>query len=129
MLFSRESAQEISSCRSWQTGCGRCGCPSMCPKTSWPLSWTYGNPASTAMRITSASPPPRCFRYADHLDVSLDYLYGRPDDPRCKMYSNKPDLGKLHPEMNKFIEMCFDPKSPMNKRLKKALVQMQAETK
>ena len=29
--------------------------------------------------------------------------------------------------MNEFIEMCFDPKSPMNKRLKKTLVQMLEE--
>ena len=69
-------------------------------------------------------------RYADYFDVSLDYLYGRTDDPRGKVYSNEPDLGKLHPEMNEFIEMCFDPKSPMNKRLKKTLVQMlEEETK
>ncbi len=69
-------------------------------------------------------------RYADYFDVSLDYLYGRTDDPRGKVYSHEPDLSKLHPEMNEFIEMCFDPKSPMNKRLKKTLVQMlEEETK
>ena len=69
-------------------------------------------------------------RYADYFDVSLDYLYGRTDNPKGKVYSNEPDLRKLHPEMTEFIEMCFDPKSPMNKRLKKTLVQMlEEETK
>ncbi len=33
-------------------------------------------------------------------------------DPKGRVYSNEPDLGKLHPEMNELIEMCFDPKSP-----------------
>ena len=68
-------------------------------------------------------------RYADFFDVSLDYLYGRTDNPKGKVYSNEPDLEKLHPEMNEFIEMCFDPKSPMNKRLKKTLLQMLEEEK
>ena len=62
--------------------------------------------------------------YADFFNVSLDYLYGRTDNPKGKVYSNEPDLEKLHPEMDEFIEMCFDPKSPMNKRLKKTLLQM-----
>ena len=66
-------------------------------------------------------------RYADFFDVSLDYLYGRTDNPKGKVYSNEPDLEKLHPEMDEFIEMCFDPKSPLNKKLKKTLLQMLAE--
>ena len=32
-------------------------------------------------------------------------------------------------EMEKFIEMCFDPGSPVNERLKSTLVQMLSETK
>ena len=39
-------------------------------------------------------------------------------------YENKPKVEKIYPEMEKFIEMCFDPGSPMNERLKSTLVQM-----
>ena len=65
--------------------------------------------------------------YAYYFDISLDYLYGRPDRPKGKVYSNEPDLGKLHAEMNEFIERCFDPKFPINKLLKMTLVQMLEE--
>ena len=45
------------------------------------------------------------------------------------MYENKPKVEKIYPEMEKFIEMCFDPGSPVNERLKSTLVQMLSETK
>ena len=32
-----------------------------------------------------------------------------------------------YPEMEKFIEMCFDPGSPMNEKLKETLKQMLKE--
>ena len=62
--------------------------------------------------------------YADHFDVSMDYIFGRTDNPQGKLYENKPKVEKIYPEMEKFIEMCFDPGSPMNERLKSTLVQM-----
>lgn len=71
--------------------------------------------------------PKVLLRYADYFDVSLDYLYGRTDDPRGKLYANEPDLGKLHPEIREFVERCFDPESPMSSRLKKTLVKMLEE--
>lgn len=61
---------------------------------------------------------------ADYYDVSLDYIFGRTDNPQGKLYENKPKVEKAYPEMEKFIEMCFDPGSPMNERLKLTLVQM-----
>ena len=49
------------------------------------------------------------------------------DDSRGKMYYNVSNPGKLHLEMNEFIEMCYAPKSPMNKRLKRTPVQLLEE--
>ena len=62
--------------------------------------------------------------YANYFDVSLDYIYCRTDNPQGTHYENKPKVEKIYPEMEKFIEMCFDPGSPMNERLKSTLVQM-----
>ena len=61
---------------------------------------------------------------ADYYDISLDYIFGRTDNPQGRLYENKPKVEKAYPEMEKFIEMCFDPGSPMNERLKATLVQM-----
>ncbi|MBQ3191951.1 MAG: helix-turn-helix transcriptional regulator [Oscillospiraceae bacterium] len=66
-------------------------------------------------------------RYADYFDVSLDYIFGRTDNPQGKLYENKPKIEKAYPEMEKFIEMCFDPGSPMNERLKESLLRLMKE--
>ena len=36
-------------------------------------------------------------------------------------------IEKAYPEMDKFIEMCFDPGSPMNEKLEETLKQMLKE--
>ena len=79
-------------------------------------------------------PVPEIFiKYADYFDVSMDYLYCRTDDPRGKQYEFQPKILQEkagdNKEMRKFIEMCFDPKSPVNGRLKEALFQMLNEGK
>ena len=66
-------------------------------------------------------------QYADHFDVSMDYIFGRTDNPQGKLYENKPKVEKIYPEMEKFIEMCFDPGSPMNERLKESLLRLMKE--
>ena len=77
-----------------------------------------------------ASPPfETMLRYADYFDVSLDYIFGRTDEPRGKIYEYRPKLEKSYPEMEKFVEMCFDPDSPMNERLKETLIKMLKEAK
>lgn len=68
-------------------------------------------------------------RYADYFDVSTDYIFGRTDNPQGKLYECKPKLEENNPEMKKFIEMCFDPKSPMNDRLKQTLLEMLGDEK
>ena len=62
-------------------------------------------------------------RYADFFDVSLDYIYGRTDKPQGKLYEYKPKI-EDNAEMQEFIEMCFDPDSPMSGKLKDMLLQM-----
>ena len=79
-------------------------------------------------------PVPEIFiKYADYFDVSMDYLYCRTDDPRGKQYEFQPKILQEkagdNKEMREFIEMCFDPKSPVNGRLKEALFQMLNEGK
>ena len=66
-------------------------------------------------------------RYADYFDVSMDYIFGRTDNPQGKLYEYKPKIEKSDPQMKKFVEMCFDPTSPMNARLKETLLQMLGE--
>ncbi len=67
--------------------------------------------------------------YADYFDVSLDYIYRRTDNSQGKLYGYKPKIEQTDPEMAKFEEMCFDPKSPMNDRLKKTLLDLLGEVK
>lgn len=68
-------------------------------------------------------------RYADYFDVSMDYIFGRTDNPQGKLYECKPKIEQTDPEMKKFVQMCFDPKSPMSERLKETLLQMLGEAK
>ena len=63
-------------------------------------------------------------RYADYFDVSLDYIFGRTDKPQGETYEFKPKAAPEREEIRRFIEMCFDPKSPMNEKLKEALLRM-----
>ena len=70
-------------------------------------------------------------KYADYFDVSMDYLYCRTDEPRGKLYDYQPERLKgkniQNQELRDFIEMCFDPQAPVNKRLKEALFRIMEE--
>ena len=61
-------------------------------------------------------------RYADYFDVSLDYIFARTD-------KFKPKAAPEREEMRRFIEMCFDPQSPMNEKLKETLFRMMEENR
>ena len=73
--------------------------------------------------------PETILRYADYFDVSMDYIYGRTDNPQGTQYECKPKIEESDPEVGRFIEMCFDPGSPISERLKETLTRMLKEAK
>ena len=66
-------------------------------------------------------------RYADFFDVSLDYIFARTDKPQGMTYKFNPQYTPEKAEMRRFIEMCFDPESPMHDKLKETLLRMMEE--
>lgn len=68
-------------------------------------------------------------QYADFFDVSLDYIFGRTENPQGKLYQYNPKIIEDNKEMREFIEMCFDEKSPFNSRLKEAMLKLLEEQK
>ena len=95
-----------------------------------------GVPQSSIYRYEQGQsvPSPKTFRwYADYFDVSLDYIFGRTDKPQGKLYSYEPQTLKIkaekQKEMQEFIEMCFDPKTEANAKLKTLMLQMMEEKK
>ena len=80
---------------------------------------------------TGVSSPPLnvLIWYADHFDVSMDYIFARTEKPQGKLYDYRPKFIESNEEFKQFLEMCFDPTSPMNDRLKQALFEMMQEAK
>lgn len=68
-------------------------------------------------------------KYADYFDISLDYIFGRCDTPQGKLYEAKPPVVNDSPAIKQFVEMCFDPESAINAKLKDILVRMLQEEK
>jgi transcriptional regulator with XRE-family HTH domain len=66
--------------------------------------------------------------WADYFDVSLDYLCCRTDQPQGKLYECKPKVCINGDDMKKFLDMCFDPTSPYNGKLKEAILNMMEES-
>ena len=66
--------------------------------------------------------------YADHFDVSMDYIFGRTDQPQGKLYDYQPEKIKEKlankQDWNEFVEACFEPGSPMNEKLKEMILKM-----
>jgi len=65
--------------------------------------------------------------YADYFDVSMDYIFGRTAKPQGKQYDYQPKI--FNEDMKQFVEMCFDPESPMNDKLKQTLLRLMEEEK
>ena len=79
-----------------------------------------------------AVPPPKVLLwYADFFDVSMDYIYHRTDQPQGKLYENKPKvieaLTQDNKELRQFVDMCFDPSSPVSEKLREILAEALAE--
>ena len=79
----------------------------------------------TAVNIPSY---PVLLKYADYFDVSCDYLLGRADTPQGKLYSYNPKSLTNNPQMKEFVEMCFNPNSSVNAKLKDALLKLLEES-
>ena len=79
----------------------------------------------------SAPPLKMLLWYADFFDVSMDYIFGRTDQPQGKLYENQPKvietMTEKNDELKQFVDMCFDPASPVSKKLKDVLVNMLKE--
>jgi len=65
--------------------------------------------------------------YADYFDVSMDYIFGRTDNPQGKLFECKSHYVEDNKELKQFVEMCFDPNSPVNARLKETLIKLLEE--
>lgn len=64
--------------------------------------------------------------WANYFDVSLDYICCRTDKPQGETYEARPRV-KVDNDMKRFIEMCFDPKSPAIEQLKAAMMKVWKE--
>ena len=75
-----------------------------------------------------SAPPLRVLRwYADFFDVSMDYIFARTDQPEGKLYEHKARVieavTKDSKELRQFVDMCFDPASPISEKLREVLTQ------
>ena len=67
--------------------------------------------------------------YAKTFEVSLDYIFGRTDDPKGHLYEKDETSLPSDESIIDFIEFCFDPSSPDNAKLKKMLIQLMEDSK
>ena len=68
-------------------------------------------------------------QYADFFNVSLDYIFGRTDNPQGKLYDYQPRTIVEDKRMKDFIEMSFDPSTNAHAKLKETLMKMLEEQK
>lgn len=71
--------------------------------------------------------------YADFFDVSMDYIFARTDAPQGKLYEHKPKVVEAitqdNKELRQFVDMCFDPNSPVSGQLRAILTKALEEQK
>ena len=66
-------------------------------------------------------------KYADFFDVSMDYIFARTDSPEGKLYEYHPKIPLDKEEMHRFLEMCFEPGTPANAKLKESIYRIMEE--
>lgn len=81
-----------------------------------------------------ATPPLKVLLwYADFFDVSMDYIFARTEQPEGRLYEHKPQvveaLTESDKELKQFVDMCFNPDSPISKKFRDVLTQMLREQK
>lgn len=79
-----------------------------------------------------SSPPSKILRwYADFFDVSMDYIFARTEQPEGKLYEHKPKVLEAitqdNRELRRFVDMCFDPTSPVSEKLREVLTKALGE--
>lgn len=79
-----------------------------------------------------SSPPLKILRwYADFFDVSMDYIFARTEQPEGKLYEHKPKIIEAvtqdNKELRRFVDMCFDPTSPVSEKLREVLTKALGE--
>ena len=79
-----------------------------------------------------SSPPLKILRwYANFFDVSLDYIFARTEQPEGKLYEHKPKVVEAitqdNKELRQFVDMCFDPASPVSEKLRETLTKLLEE--
>ena len=79
-----------------------------------------------------SSPPLKILRwYADFFYVSLDYIFARTEQPEGKLYEHKPKVVEAitqdNKELRQFVDMCFDPASPVSEKLRETLTKLLEE--
>ena len=62
-------------------------------------------------------------------DVAVDYIFGRTENPQGKLYENIPRSLREDEHYQEFVEMCFDPNSAANAKLKEAVMKLFEENK
>ena len=69
--------------------------------------------------------------YADFFDVSMDYIFARTEQPEGRLYEHKPKVIEAitqdNKELRQFVDMCFDPASPVSGKLRDMLTKMLEE--
>ena len=58
---------------------------------------------------------------ADYFDVSMDYLCCRTEQKQGKLYDGTIKFRVKEQAIQQFIDMCFDPQSPVSGRVKESL--------
>ena len=79
-----------------------------------------------------SSPPLKILQwYADFFDVSMDYIFARTDQPEGRLYEHKPKVFEAvtqeNKELRQFVDMCFDPASPVSEKLREVLTKLLEE--
>ena len=99
-------------------------------QTKMAKEFRISQPSLARYEMGDTVPPPELLlQYANYFEVSMDYIFGRTENPKGAAYENRINIGLNNPEMARFVEMCFDPGSAMNERLKATLINMLSEVK
>lgn len=79
---------------------------------------------------TGVAEPPieKLLWYAEQFDVSLDYIFGRTNDPKGNLYNNISSDVPKNINITEFIELCFDPTTPENAKFKEMLVRLMEDS-